>query len=200
VCNDGSGSRLGSYDTSTYPGSGTSTPKVKPLLPALLFILSTRWLTRLLELYCVEVVEEVFDLPTLRVQAPLYRQGPGYRLVSGCPAAGSSMAAFLTWAPPSSGPLSGRRPLYKAPFPLDQHIRSICFLSAPDPFMEEGLAHCSWWRLSVAGSRRSPASVDLVRAMLLLIKRMLEGFRRLRRLGPLAMKMSAGYWRSQPFG
>jgi hypothetical protein len=73
MCNDGSGSRLGSYDTRTYPGSGPSTPEVKPLLPALVFILSTRWLTRLLELYCLEVEEEEFDLPTLRVQAPLYR-------------------------------------------------------------------------------------------------------------------------------
>jgi hypothetical protein len=99
VCNDGSGSRLGSYDTSTYPGSGPSTPEVKPLLPALLFILSTRWLTRLLELYCLEV-EEVFDLPTLRVQAPLYRQGPGYSLVSGhrlLRGCGRDMGSAVLW-------------------------------------------------------------------------------------------------------
>jgi hypothetical protein len=131
MCNDGSGSRLGSYDTSTYPGSGPSTPEVKPLLPALVFILSTRWLTRLLELYCLEVEEEEFDLPTLRVQAPLYRQGPGYSLASGCPAAGSPMAAVLAWAPPSSGPLPGCRPLYKAPFPLglaySEHMPLDCF-------------------------------------------------------------------------
>jgi hypothetical protein len=130
VCNDWSGSRLGSYDTSTYPGSGPSTPDVKPLLPALLFILSTRWLTRLLELYCLEVEEEVFDPPALRVQAPLYRQGPGYSLVSGCPAVGSSVAAVLTWALPSPGPLSGRKPLYKAPFSLgpaySEHIPPVC--------------------------------------------------------------------------
>jgi hypothetical protein len=81
MCNDGSGLRLGSYDTSTYPGSGPSTPEVKPLLPTLVFILSTRSLTVLLELYCLEVEEEVFDPPTLRVHAPLYRQGPGYSLV-----------------------------------------------------------------------------------------------------------------------
>jgi hypothetical protein len=31
--------------------------------------------TRLLELYCLEVEEEEFDLPSLRVQAPLYRRG-----------------------------------------------------------------------------------------------------------------------------
>jgi hypothetical protein len=58
MCNDGSGSRLGSYDTRMYPGTRPSTLEVKPLLPALLFILSTRWLTRLLELYCLEVEEE----------------------------------------------------------------------------------------------------------------------------------------------
>jgi hypothetical protein len=130
VRNNGSGSRLDSYDTSTYPGSGPSTPEVKPLLPALLFILSTRWLTRLLELYCLEIEEEVFDLPTLRVEAPLYRQGLGYSLVSGCPAAGSSVAAVLTWAPLSSGPLSGYMPLYKAPFPFgpaySEHMPPVC--------------------------------------------------------------------------
>jgi hypothetical protein len=50
-----------------YPGLGPSTLDVTPLLHALLFILNTRWLTRLLELYCLEVEEEEFDLPTLRV-------------------------------------------------------------------------------------------------------------------------------------
>jgi hypothetical protein len=118
VCNDGSGSRSGSYDTSTYPGLGPSSPEIKPLLPALFFILSTRWLTRLLELYCLEMEEEVFDLPILRVQVPLYRKGPGYSLLSGCLAIGSPMAMVLTWAPPPSGPLLGHRPLYKVPFPL----------------------------------------------------------------------------------
>jgi hypothetical protein len=101
-----------------YPGSGPSSPKVKPLLPALFFILSTWWLTRLLELYCLEVEEEEFDLPTIRVHAPLYRNGPSYSLASSCPTAGSSMVAVLAWAPPSTGPLSGRRPLYKVHFPL----------------------------------------------------------------------------------
>jgi hypothetical protein len=43
--------------------------------------------TRLLKLFGLEEEEEGSDLPSLRVQAPLYRQGPGYRLgvrVSGC--------------------------------------------------------------------------------------------------------------------
>jgi hypothetical protein len=97
---------------SMYPGSEPSSPEVKPLLPALVFILSTQWL------YCLEVEEEVFDLPILRVQVPLYRQGPGYSLVSGCPAADSPVAMLLAWAPPSSGTLPGCRPLYKAPLPI----------------------------------------------------------------------------------
>jgi hypothetical protein len=60
--NDGSDSRLGSEDT-------TRTQVQGPPLPALVFILSTRWLTVLLELCCLEEEEEeeVFDLPTLRV-------------------------------------------------------------------------------------------------------------------------------------
>jgi hypothetical protein len=105
-------------------------PKVKPLLPALLFILCTWWLTRLLELYCLEVEEEEFAIPILRVQASLYRQGPGYSLASGCPAAGSPVATVLAWASLSSGPLPGRRPLYKAPFPLglaySEHMPLVC--------------------------------------------------------------------------
>jgi hypothetical protein len=74
---------------SVYPGPGPSTLEVTPLLPALLFILSTRWITRLLELYCLEVEEEEFDLPSLRVQTPLHRRGLvtglvfGYQLLHG---------------------------------------------------------------------------------------------------------------------
>jgi hypothetical protein len=147
MCNDGSGSRLGSYDTSTNPGSGPSSPEVKPLLPALLFILYTWWLTRLLELYFLEVEEEEFDLPTLRIQAPLYRQEPGYSLASGCPAAGSPMAVVLAWAPLSSGPLPGRRPLYKAPFPLGQvyseHMPLVCLRSF------RGGGACPMWLVDV---------------------------------------------------
>jgi hypothetical protein len=85
-------------------------------------ILSTLWLTVLLELSCLEEEEEGFDPPTLRVQALLYRPGPGYSMLSRCLAAGSPMAAALAWVPLSSVPLPGRRLLYKAPFPLDQHI------------------------------------------------------------------------------
>jgi hypothetical protein len=51
----------------------------------------------LLELYCLEEEEEGFDPPTLRVQAPLYRRGPGYSTSSGCPATGSPVTAALAW-------------------------------------------------------------------------------------------------------
>jgi hypothetical protein len=53
--------------------------------------------------------------------------------------------------PPSFGPLSGCRLLYKAPFPLGPAYLGICLLSTSDPFVEEGLARCGWWRPSVAG-------------------------------------------------
>jgi hypothetical protein len=41
--------------------------------------------TRLLELYCLEVEEEEFDLPSLRVQAPYIGRGLVTSLVSSCP-------------------------------------------------------------------------------------------------------------------
>jgi hypothetical protein len=44
-------------DTLVYPGSGTSTPEVTPLLPALLSIISTV-VTTLLELFGLEEEEE----------------------------------------------------------------------------------------------------------------------------------------------
>jgi hypothetical protein len=70
--------------------------------------------TTLLELCCCpEEEEEEIDLPNLRVHAPLYRQGPGYKMLSGCPTAGFSMAAVLTQAPLSSIPLLEHRQLYK---------------------------------------------------------------------------------------
>jgi hypothetical protein len=49
-------------------------------------------------------------------------------------------------------------------------------------------------------SRLSPASIDLVGATPHLVKRLLEEFRRLRRLGSLRVKSPAGCWRSQSFG
>jgi hypothetical protein len=103
-----------------------------------------------LELCCLEK-EEGSDPPTLKVQAPLYRRGPGYNMSSGCPAAGFPVAAVLAWVPLFSLPLLGRRLLYKAPFPLDRHIWGICPRFASDPFVEEGLARSGWWRPGMAG-------------------------------------------------
>jgi hypothetical protein len=115
----------------------------------LFLILGTRWLTRLLELYCLEVEEEEFDLPSLRVQAPLYRRGPGYSLGVRLP--GSSVAVVLTWAPPSSGPLSGRRPLYKVPFPLGPACREHMPPALPRILSWRRVLPVDWWRPSVAG-------------------------------------------------
>jgi hypothetical protein len=78
--------------------SGGNTPT-----SCLVFILNTRWLTRLLELYCLEVEEEEFHLSSLKVQASLYRRGPGYRfgvrlpacrLLHGC---GLDMGPTVLW-------------------------------------------------------------------------------------------------------
>jgi hypothetical protein len=52
------------------------------------------------------------------------------------------MDAALTWALPSSCPLSGRRPLYKVPFPLGPtYLEHMPPALPQDPFVEEGLAH-----------------------------------------------------------
>jgi hypothetical protein len=69
----------------------------------------------LLELCCLEEEEEVFPPPILRVQAPLYRQGPGYRVSSGCLAAGFSVAAALAWVLLHPAPLTGCMLLYNVP-------------------------------------------------------------------------------------
>jgi hypothetical protein len=49
----------------------------------------------LLELFGPEEEEEGTDLPSLRVQTPLYRRGSGYKLGGRLPAAGSSAATSL---------------------------------------------------------------------------------------------------------
>jgi hypothetical protein len=54
-------------------------PEVTPLLPALFVIIFTV-VTMLLKLFGLEEEEEGSDLPSLRVQTPLYRRGSGYRL------------------------------------------------------------------------------------------------------------------------
>jgi hypothetical protein len=153
-----------------------SSPEVKPLHHALVFIINTRWLAVLLELCCLEQEEEGFDPPTLRVQAPLYRQGPGYSMSSGCPAASSPVAAALAWVPHSSDPLPGRRLLYKVPFPLDRHIWGICPWLASDPFVERGSTWCGWWRLCVAGVTPFSSLCRSCRAPATFNKAMVKGF------------------------
>jgi hypothetical protein len=68
--------------------------------------MSTRWLTVLLELCCLEEEEKVFHPPILRVQAPYI----GRSLVIECP-----VAAALAWVPLLSILLPGRMLLYKVP-------------------------------------------------------------------------------------
>jgi hypothetical protein len=72
----------------------------------------------LLELYCIEEEEEGFDLPTLRVQAPLYRWGSGYSLVVRLPGYRLPHDRGLGMGPALLCPLPGRMLLYKAPFSL----------------------------------------------------------------------------------
>jgi hypothetical protein len=69
----------------------------------------------LLELCCLEKEEEVFDFPIIRFQAPLDKQGPGYKVSSDCSAASFSVAVALVRVPLPSAPLPGRRLLYKVP-------------------------------------------------------------------------------------
>jgi hypothetical protein len=71
--------------------------------------------------------------------------------VSGCSATGFSMAAVLTWAPPSSGPLSGCRPLYKAPFPPWTSIFRAYASCLPWILSWRRGLPVGWWRPSVAG-------------------------------------------------
>jgi hypothetical protein len=87
-------------DTSVCPGSGPSTPEVTPLLPALFLIISTV-VTTLLKLFGLEEEEEDgSDLPRLRVQTPLYRQGFGYRLggrLPGCRLLRGCVFGVILW-------------------------------------------------------------------------------------------------------
>jgi hypothetical protein len=163
----------------------SSTPEVKPLLSDLVFILSTRWLTVLLELYCLEEEEEVFNPPALRVQAPLYAGA------SSCPAAGFLVAAALAWVPLFSVPLPGCRLFYKAPFPLDRHIRGICPRLASDPFVERGFAWYGWWRPCVAGVTPVSSLCRSCRDPATFHKALVKGF---------VVFASSGLWwrRSQP--
>jgi hypothetical protein len=74
-------------------------PEVTPLLPALFLIIFTM-VTTLLELFGLEEEEEGSDLPSLRVQTPLYRRGSGYRLggqLPGCRLLRGCVLGVILW-------------------------------------------------------------------------------------------------------
>jgi hypothetical protein len=156
--------------------------------------------TRLLELYCLEVEEDKLDLPSLRVQAPLYRRGPGYRLGGRLPGCWLLRGRSLDVAPPSSSSLSDACKFIKCLFPLDRHLRGISPLLCLGSFRGGGscplIGGCRAW----PASRLNPASVDLVRVVPLLVKEPLEEFHRLLRLGLPTVESPAGCRRSRPFG
>jgi hypothetical protein len=138
--------------------------------------------------------------PYSRLQAPLYRRGPGYSTSSGCPVIGFPLVTVLAWVLLFSALCLGAGRFIKHLFPLDRHIWGICPRFASDPFVEERLARCGWWRPCVAGvtlvsglcrSCRDPDTFNKVSV---------EGLRHLRWLGPLVVKTSAGCWRSWPLG
>jgi hypothetical protein len=155
--------------------------------------------TRLIELYCLEVEEDELNLPSLRVQAPLSRRGPGYRLGGRLPGCRLLRGRGLHVTPPSSGSLSDAGNFIKCLFPLDRHLRGISPLLCLGSFRGGGscplIGGGRVWLMSCL----SPASVDLVGVMLLLVKRPLEEFRCLRRLWLPAVKSPAGCWRNRPF-
>jgi hypothetical protein len=81
----------------------------------------------LLELFGLEEKEEDRISPMLRVQAPLYRQGPGYRLdddLAGCRLLGGGVLGVIF------------RP---CAFPLGRHLEGISFSFASDPVVGKGL-------------------------------------------------------------
>jgi hypothetical protein len=153
----------------------------------------------LLELYCLEVEEDELDLPSLRVQAPLYRRGPSYRLGGWLPGCRLLRGHGLDVPPPSSSSLSDAGNFIKCLFPLDRHLRGICPLLCLGSFRGGGSCPLVGGGRAWLASRLSPASVDLVGAMPLLVKWPLEEFRRLRWLWLPAVKSPVGCWRSRPF-
>jgi hypothetical protein len=188
-------------DTLVYPGSGPSTLEVTPLLPALFLIISIM-VTMLLELFGLEEEEEEegSDLRSLRVQTPLYRQGSDYRLGGRLPGyqllCGHGLCV-IRWAPHSS---SDGSHFIKWLSPLDRHLGGISSPFCLGSFRGEGsclLVGGVWTWLA---SCPSFASVDLVGARPLSVKRPLEESCHLRRLWLSSVELPAGCWRSRPFG
>jgi hypothetical protein len=102
--------------------------------------------------------------------------------------------------PLSSGPLPDAGNFIKCLFPLDRYLRGIWPLLCLGSFRGGGSCPLVGGGRAWLASRLSPAYVDLVGAVLLLVMQPLEKFRRLCRLGLPAVKSPAGCWRSRPFG
>jgi hypothetical protein len=162
-----------------YPGSGPSTLEVTPLLPALFLILSTLWLQGSSSCFGLEEEEEGSDLPSLRVQAPLYKWGPGYRLGIRLPGCRLLRGHGLSMGPSSQTPLSNNGNFIKCLSPYDQHLRGICPMLCLRSFHGESSCPLIGGGRAWLASRLSPASVDLVGARLLLAKQPLEEFHHL---------------------
>jgi hypothetical protein len=96
--------------------------------------------TRLLELFGLEVEEEGSDLPSLRVQDPLYRQGPGDRLGVWLPGYRLPRGHGLDVGPPSSDSLSDADNFIKCLSPWTGISEAYALRSASDPFVEEAPA------------------------------------------------------------
>jgi hypothetical protein len=94
--------------------------------------------TRLLKLFGLEEEEEGSDLPSLRVQAPLYRRGPGYRLGVWLPGYRLLRGRGLDMGPLSPDSLSDDGNFIKCLSPLDRHLRGICPVSCLRSFRGEG--------------------------------------------------------------
>jgi hypothetical protein len=141
----------------------------------------------LLELCCLEEEEEeVFHPPTLRVHAPLYRQGPGYKVASGCPAAGFFVAAALARVLLPSAPLPGRRLLYKVPLSPGPAYPGYMPPTRLGSFRGEGVCLVQLVE-AVRGWRHSGLQpLPLLSGPC--------------RLGPSVEKISASCWRSRFFG
>jgi hypothetical protein len=133
----------------------------------------------------------------LRVQAPLYRRGPGYRFrVAIRPAAGFRAAASLAR---SSDPALAKT-LYKVSFPWAGIWRAYPLPSASDPIVGKGLRSLIGWTRSWRLSLLFCAPDGLVGAVPLLARQPLEEFCLHRPAPASSAESSAGCWRSRPFG
>jgi hypothetical protein len=156
--------------------------------------------TRLLELYCLEVEEEEFDLPSLRVQAPLYRWGPGYRLGVRLPGCRLLRGRGLDVGPPSSGPLSGRWQLYKVPFPLGPTSSRHMPSGLPRILSWRRVLPVGWWRPSVASVTLVSCFYRSCRGHAAFGKAYVGGVSSSSPARASTVKSPAGCWCSRPFG